>query len=131
MKHSATSRLLGATLILGVGVLGLAGCSVSQEEASEGWSAKIPAPIAIDASAVAGTVVDIPLDNSAYIIVPDGTETDYRASVAGSSVNFVAGSNENGLVMRPGLKAEVAGDSTIELINTKNGAVTQFTVHVE
>ena len=131
MTRSSTHRLVGVAAIVGVTALGLVGCSVTKNESTDGWSASIPAPIAIDAATVAGTTVTIPLDNSAYIIVPDGTETDYRARVNGEAVTFVAGSSDNGLVLRPGLTAQQVGDSRVELVNAKDGAITLFTVHVE
>jgi hypothetical protein len=91
----------------------------------------LPAPIAIDVTSVAGTRVEIPLGNAAYIVVPDGSEADYEANIAGSSVSFTAGSVTADLVMRPGLTTHAHGDSRVILTNTNDGAVTQFTVHVE
>jgi len=113
--------------IVGASIVGLTGCANTHEKARM----SLPAPIAIDTTQVAGRRVDIPLGNSAYLIVADGSEPEYRASVTGSSVRFTPGSITEDLVLRPGLTTVGPGESTVLLTNLRDGAATQFIVHVE
>lgn len=127
MSHSPVVRAVVAVALIGGLVSSLAACAPARENVVM----NLPAPIAIDVTRVAGSRVEIPLGNAAYIVVPDGGEADYAAHITGSSVSFTTGSVADDLVMRPGLMTHSPGDSTVALTNTKDGTVTQFTVHVE
>jgi hypothetical protein len=120
-------RSVAELVLVGGSVAALAGCASAREDAVM----TLPAPIAIEVASIAGTRVDIPLGNSAYIVVADGSEADYQARITGTSVSFTPGSVTDDLVMRPGLTTHTRGDSTVALTNTHDGTVTQFTVRVE
>lgn len=127
MSHSRLVRAAVAVALIGGTAASLAACAPARENIVM----NLPAPIAIDVATVAGTRVEIPLGNAAYIMVADGSEADYEARIVGSSVSFTPGSVTDDLVLRPGLMTHARGASTVTLTNTNDGTVTQFTVHVE
>ncbi len=91
----------------------------------------LPAPIAIDLARVSGTVVDIPLGNGAYIIVPEGTESDYTTSTGDELVATVTdGGTVDGAVFRPGIKSVSVGSTDITVTNRLTGTSAVFTVTI-
>lgn len=91
----------------------------------------LPAPIAIDLDSAQGKTIEIPSGNSAYVVVPSGTEAEWSGFVADPHIAlFSSGSIKDGLVLRPGLKALATGNTTMTMTRTDTGTTSTFTIHV-
>lgn len=121
------STIVALTAMVGIG---LTACTTPTPEPTP--TNTMVAPTIVDITTLNGKTVDITNGSFVDITTGDFAPEDYTAVVSDPTiVAFTAGSNDGTVVMNPGLQGTKVGSTQIDLLNTKTGVKTTFTVVVK
>lgn len=114
-------RILLATLIAPLLIVsGLTGCSSASDEGSDG---DLVAPVTKTAEELQGAEVRLIVGQALNVDTGSESVDSFEGTVSNADiVEFVAGSEKDGLVTHPGFFAKSLGETPATLSNTEAGA---------